>query len=223
MEITYLSDYPVYCYFQQLLLITMRSLSVNSVHQLLATHFQPLKSLMNEDRYRLPAITARYKLLKELIQRRYGKSVSIFVVGSHKRNMPSVYGSACIDKTKNPTVCLYLPALMDQYQDSEKAGGKHWKERFETLTVISLLHELDHLASGNITSLDGDTDTSLDGRTRREKNTWALTCEFAIWHLVENGIHLDPTIASMYLGWLKSRCDSSSAEWEAFVRKAYQD
>jgi hypothetical protein len=202
----------------------MKPFPIDLVHQLLATHFQTLKSLMNEDRHRLPAITARYRLLKELIEKRYDKSVNILIAGSYCRQHDgSVYASACIEAfSEKPKAVLYLPALMDRYQDLENTGDKHWKEQFETLTVISLLHELDHLASGNVTSLDGDTDTSPEGRVRREKNTWALTCEFAIWHLVENGMHLDGGIATMYLGWLESGCDASSARWEAFVRKAYE-
>ncbi|MDO8594236.1 MAG: hypothetical protein Q7R93_01840 [bacterium] len=193
-----------------------KRMSPDEVKQFWASELRVLRGLVESQEYSVPEVRARYLKLHQDILERYGKEVYIqLTINYSPVSRDAIGGSRVLEN--GPQLGIFTPALKNAREDLKASGDPKWEEAFETLSVSTIIHELDHLASGYVMT-PTNTDTSLDARVLREKNAWALTCEHTLEPMVKAGKHLAYSDQIRYDAWVKAGRDVNSPLWEAHVR-----
>ncbi|OHB19097.1 MAG: hypothetical protein A2666_04260 [Parcubacteria group bacterium RIFCSPHIGHO2_01_FULL_47_10b] len=199
-----------------------KHLTQQEVQEFCANQLHVLKELIENHEYPIPEIKERYVKLLEDIRKRYQKAVSIQVTVNYNPIGKEVIAASTVTKEDGPKLGIFTPALKDIWERySRESDDPNWKEKFENLTIVSVLHELDHLSSGYVIT-PTNQDTSLEGRVLREKHAWALTCQNTMEILIKNGKRLDPSHQLRYDAWIKAGRDVNSPVWEEFIRRIHR-
>ena len=197
-----------------------KQLSIDEIHSALNTHLSPLRDLLEKDKCEFPEIEARIKSLKVQIASRYKQPLHMIIAPNYSSMDERVVALARVEAT-GPVIILFIPTILDIYDDLKASHNSHWEEEFKSLLLISPLHELDHLASGYVQT-PTDTDKSIQAKTFREKNTWALTCEYSIRPLITKGLHINESHSARYKEWVKANRNVNSPNWDKFIHSQYE-
>lgn len=198
----------------------IQELSQAEFYEIWNNKLQDLRSLLESHQSRYPEIAERYNNLLAQVKIRYGKDVAITIATNYNpRNRNIIAGSEVT--AEGPEFGIFVPALGGIYKEKESEHREGWQEEFQNLTIISAMHELDHLASGYVLSPQ-DQDTSFDGRINREKHAWAETCEFTIEPLVKSGARIEFSDMLRYRAWVASGRDVNSKAWDASIRDIHK-
>lgn len=196
-----------------------RNMTPDEVKQFWGNQLHVIKELTESQQYPIPEIREYYLKAQQDILNRYGKEVYMQVTVNYAPISRDVIGgsSALGD---GPKLGIFTPALRDIWENSKNSTDPKWKEKFDNLSLVALMHELDHLASGYVLT-PTNADTSLEGRVLREKKAWALTCENTMEPLVRNGKQLEHSDQIRYDAWIKAGRDVNSPLWEEFIRRLH--
>lgn len=190
--------------------------SVERVHEFWDLHLN--KIIMGElvrGTYPINPIDARYKVLFDETVKRYGRPFNIRA-STQRVNSPEIIPSGCFMKGGVPFVWISVPAMMDVYSTLQHSGGPHWEKQFEAFVVISVLHEMDHIAIGEVGSPSDTREELID----RETKAWAETAENTLPIFVKNNFPMDPSDTSYYKAWVSCGREENAC-WKSFIEGGY--
>lgn len=178
-----------------------------------------VEDLMGPNGYHIPEIRERYMALKETVERKYGP---LFVNCSpnYAHNSKEI-AAGCDMLDGKPTIIFFIRAQMDIYATLRATAGPNWHDKFQLSAVITVIHELEHLAADDMSKTEEST--TLDDLVINEKRAWDRTCRYTIDVLVQKyQTSLDPSHEDYYRAWLATGRSENSPEWETFIREGYR-
>lgn len=182
-----------------------------------AVHMQSvLEEGLFKGRLSILEINTRYALLKGLIQKRYGKPLKINLCLGYDSASRNILQSSLVQEGV-PVLNIVVPAEMDTYTYYKDRGIQNLEASFQSLLIIGIMHELDHLAYG----LSGSRGMSADELDHMEVVAWSYTCDETIRIFVEKGLPVDPSDLSYYQVWVRGGQNMMSREWVEFIQKHY--
>ncbi|MFH0806720.1 MAG: hypothetical protein V1885_03295 [Candidatus Brennerbacteria bacterium] len=169
--------------------------------------------------YRVQTVNMVSEKLLELAAKRYNAfRLHVSLVESYSLSGASVMAGSYVTKD-SVVIELIVPALIDVYGKLRRSGDTSWQEQFELFMVVSLVHELDHLAYGYINR----TNAPFEEVIWNEKVAWAFTCEEVLRPLVEYGkFRLAPGDMEYYHAWVRAGYTAGSPLWDEFIRTVYR-
>lgn len=204
-----------------------------TLQQLWSMVVSPLVTSLVEGYYRLPELQRRYNENIQAMLKRYPKCNPVTYVLSDKPLVESANGKcpmyAKVGVFQNvttgvitrscPVITMHPPTFWEIYRDMKEPDVSLC---FEGFLVCGILHELDHIASGNFGSGDPRFFQGRDG-SDAERLTWGLTCEHAIrlWKDVYGG-PLYYANELFYSQWIKWGRDVNSQGWKNFIEEVYR-
>lgn len=144
------------------------------------------------------------------IRKRYGRDLEMRMVANYAKAGWLVMMGSLVSKGQ-PAVELIIPSLMILHHECAKRGHDA-RRAFELAILVGFLHELDHLALGEV---------GRSTHVESEKRAWARTCERTIRPLVEFGAPVEAGHRIYYDAWVSARRDERSPKWDAFIRTHY--
>ncbi len=175
-----------------------------------------LKDLILNNHCSYPEISARYLDLRRQIIKRYSKPTDVEICINYNPLGKNIIAGSIV-KDKGPKFGVFIPALRDVYNFRQQEQKEGWEEGFHNLALVSVLHELDHLASGYIITPEKH-DTSFDAKMDREKHAWALTCEYTIEPMIKRGAKIDDSDMQRYNAWVEAGRNVDSPLWDEAIR-----
>lgn len=155
--------------------------------------------------YQIPKIAERFAYLWNMVAMRYQEELWLSLVTMYNPASKAIRAGAVVHNGV-PTVELVIPAIMDEFNEVRLTGDDDWMERSQLSVVISVIHEMEHLA--------GD-DFGADLVTE-EARAWHLTCLYVLAPLVEiYGLDIGSTAHVYYRLWIEAGRSEGPAWTEA--------
>lgn len=170
--------------------------------------------------YRIKEIRERYATLAQEIETRYGRIMGLCPITNYNEKSHDIL-AGCSMTYGLPRVELVIPLFMEKFETYQMSGNSDWEERFELLAVLSVMHEMEHIALGQVE--EGNPEISFEKLVENEKAAWANTCQFSIGPLVE--IYQAPISSSdmlYYNDWIACGKNPDSQAWDKAIRGAYE-
>ncbi len=193
--------------------------SDEELKQFWENHAYPIMSSLINHTYHIPEINDRYLKENILINKRYG-TLKVHMSQTYITNSHEIMAASQI-KSNTAIMILVIPKMLIVYRGLESSRDPVWRERFENVFVISVMHELDHLTYEKIPAKNEKI--PLDKLVELEKQAWALTCEYTLAPLVEKyNSPLESSDQIYYTNWIYTGRSVDSPAWEKFIRDAYK-
>ncbi len=141
-----------------------------------------------------------------------GNVIAVNLATNYHRLSNLIEASSGIDNGK-PMISLYIPSIMDQYDQCKSRGGAVWRELFANHVTVVCLHETDHLVLGE------ESQTNIDAI--EEARIWAETVQKTLTPLVEK--HNQPIVMSdfsFYQDWITAG-KANNTSWQTLIQKRY--
>jgi hypothetical protein len=167
-------------------------------------------------KYEISFVNERLKLLRDEVWKRFGKTLNVSLVTVYNPSSRLILFGAS-SKKGLPNIDIVIPVVIDVYLMHRKGDMSDWRKIFEVDMIISLFHELEHLAYGDL-----GLKVKLVELARSEADIWAMTCEDTVGPLVDRyRVVLSKTIQFMCTNWLQSGRDKDSFRWQSFITRIY--
>ena len=170
---------------------------------------------VSDEKYPIPEVNARYHALTQEIIQRYGVTFGVEAVTSFSKDSEEIFAASGLNESK-PTVSFFIPKIMNVYAKLWASRVPDWEKQFEDDIVISMLHELDHLALGEV-GLPSDT---TDDLIAHEEKVWAQTCEHSISVFVAERYPLSQSKLAYWNDWVACGKRENSC-WKAAIAGVY--
>lgn len=169
----------------------------------------------------IPEIRDRYNFLRKTISKRYARGIEFncsTVFSPRSRNV----AAGCEVREGIPCLRLFIPKQMEICEEFRQSGKEDWNEQFKLSVVVSIMHELEHLACD---PSDDPKDTqTLEGLVFQEKIAWDSTCRYSIMPLIENHhFNMAGSHVLYYRAWIATGRDKDSPGWTKFLTDAYRE
>ncbi|MES2436877.1 MAG: hypothetical protein V4519_02605 [Patescibacteria group bacterium] len=181
----------------------------------------PILNLLISCTYPLELIQRRFDSHRLTISRCYGRPIDLKVIAV---DHPAYAGDQKMISMSNtarngiPIIDLYMPALERQYAIRQKLDGINCDAMWQSVIVMGVLHELDHLANGWTDCAPGDIPALIE----YERLTWGKTSEYGMVPWVQNyGQILSPLCQRWYDAWIAADRDVDHPSWVTFVTSKY--
>lgn len=170
----------------------------------------------------LPAISQRISVLQGQIVGRFDKPYDIDVILNYSETgNRRVQCHSGVKKDKTPVLMILVASIQDYYNELRKSGALDWQQMFFNKMIISLEHELDHLAISLMTELQ-----SVNGRALTleelvdgEAEVWHYSCLYVIGPMIENSLPIDNRMKKVYQAWLRCGKQADSTCWKMYIRR----
>jgi hypothetical protein len=165
-----------------------------------------------------PEINKRFEFINQSVVTIQKKPVAISLVEGYHLLNPKVLASAGLNASARvANIELYIPALLNQFNDFKKTGRPNWHNEYRTHVLIVMMHELEHLAQVWHVSVQP---THID--IAEESRAWAETCRHTMVPLVENyKVTICDTEATFYKAWKVSGGNTNHVAWTDALNKIY--
>jgi hypothetical protein len=204
--------------------VTASSYSLTEMQNFWSDNFSQTVDSLFTGKYPLPKVQQRFNEVTKHIRERYGYTNIIIHLndGYEPENALILAGSSLTDGDK-PTLEITVPSLIDIYKREQRKGDPDANERVRYVLVLSIMHELDHLAFDTMKGTR-EHPPSLDQLVDSERKIWALTCEYSIRPMIED-YHITLTTSEYvyYNKWVEIGRNADSPAWVAFIRNLYKD
>ena len=165
----------------------------------------------------MPEVDAEVKRLRKRIREIYGTETSLRPLLGYCTLVSDPMDAYVSNGV--PTIEISLSALVDihlfEYLKSNDS------RRYETIVLIYLCHQLERLASEQV-SRDRAGRENKKLLAERQQRAWALTCSAVIVPLTEKyGASLYPEEREMYELWIRSIHSTQMPLWDRHIRKRY--
>lgn len=127
----------------------------------------------------------------------------------------TVLNMGCYVEDGQPSVALLMPELMHTYYTFLE-GFANKDAVFESILVILLMHEFDHLAYGLINEPNETDERMID----HEEIAWGFTCAFTIRHMM-NVKPLHFSHQELCQAWLKHFSEKNAGAWRNLIATHY--
>ena len=173
----------------------------------------------------LAEINAHHAELAKLIKTRYGGAVQLQVIAAYHRANPFVTAENHVTNGR-AHIDFYLAAFNNLYDMFKTEKDPYAEERIRHGFVVSILHEMEHLAYGYVVKPVYVKDVQAAekfGITQDtfEARTWAITCESAIRPLLTHQAHIMGSDLLFYDKWVKCGKEVDSKAWRIFINNRY--
>ncbi len=164
------------------------------------------------------AINTRELVLEALRSSIRGKNVDLRIADYYSSDDPQAVMGANY-RLRPVLIVILMPKVMDIYKEElGRSPVEFASQRFESTMVISMMHELEHLA--------GDPERP-DPPTREwfintEAKAWAETCRYSISAFLSLGYPLVPSDQRYFAGWVSCGKENNTC-WRSFISNAYSD
>jgi len=163
----------------------------------------------------VPAVNALYRERAAMITQRYNNP--FWIALSETYSVDSAYILAACDlQNGTPILKIFVPSLMYVYRELLAKDADRDKN-FESLVVVTIFHELDHIALGLI-GRPGQTKKEF---IAREAATWAATCH-TIALFIALGLPVETNDLLYYQDWTKCG-QQMNACWSSAIGQAYAE
>jgi hypothetical protein len=187
--------------------------------QLKIFHAQHMRGVLEEGlligKHPIREVNARYATLMNLIKERYGMYPQMNLSPKYDKAGRDIMASSSV-KNKIPALNIIVPFYMDYYASYRSLGVANPDALLANSLVISIHHELDHLAY----ALTGEEGSGRD-LIKNETNAWAYTCEKTIRIFVDKGVPLTENDLEFYQAWVKAGRSVKSKKWIGFIKSSY--
>lgn len=184
-----------------------------------AEHFPNFLDWFFQGGLPFPELNERCAMLRGLIQQRYGKDLHINLVTTYNPDSPAVLAGNYI-KEGVPELELVVSNVINLHNAFRASGDPEWKPRLQNGVLVSMMHEMDHLAYG-YTSEFGKR-SPLEELVEDERRAWALTCEHTLRILVEHcHAPLNSSDMQYYHHWLVCNRDENDPRWKEGLWNVY--
>ncbi len=169
--------------------------------------------------YFLPEIQRLFSENIAAIRSRYGTD-ALYLIDDYQIHHVNEVGFStfrCGVQNSCPQIVILAANLKLAFDQIAKSKSKDCLELFRLHVVVSLMHELDHLATGLVGN-QGDPVREFEN----ERLTWARTCENTMRLLVERyNKELYKSELAYYSTWVKCGRNPESEEWKEFIATLY--
>lgn len=160
-------------------------------------------------------VNARFLELRRVVESATGNQLHLDLVTNYDPKIRAVRAGASI-KDSVPIISLIIPSIMNEFREFEQSGRVGWLDEFRLSVVVSIMHEMEHLASYSYAEPDHEHLVS------EEVSAWHATCEYTLAPLVERyGLEIGQSASVYYQIWLQAD-RGKSPEWEASIREIYK-
>ncbi|MBU3934991.1 hypothetical protein KKC00_03455 [Patescibacteria group bacterium] len=166
---------------------------------------------------KLHEIIRRYNELTSAIQSRYKQGIFVNAVEKNPLASGRHFVFGCTVERGRPEIFILVPELQKLFLKIKGSFPREYKQYFIISLVIAYIHELDHLASGNVGNA-----TNIAEQIEGEIIVWADTCEKTISLFAEvYGIAIYPGDLLMYSRWIDSGRNVNSEQWRFHIATMY--
>jgi len=195
--------------------------TLKKMQEVWTNDFQGVLDGLFQNRYRLPKIQERFNSQSQLIRERFHTNISTHLVTTYNAESLDVL-AGCWLTNGQPQVDFVVPKLLDVYYEARDSGETNWLLKMQDGVVLSMMHELDHLALGLVAG-DRKHPSSVDKLADYESRTWANTCEYVIRPMVEEyGVSITSSDRIYYGKWIEAGRNEKSPLWRDFIRSLYK-
>ncbi len=168
----------------------------------------------------LKEIQAIYHANMAAFQQQYGGMLDIALSDKSPRDSIGQDGAlpmGCSLVNGRPKLTFFIPEIRKVFNRIRQIRRTDYRSVFETVCIISLMHELDHIALNRIGNR-ADATTNADD----ERVVWARTCELTMKILSESyGWDFVGGDSEIYSTWVACGRNVESERWKKFITKLY--
>lgn len=195
---------------------TPKKYTPEEVHIFWKSHLEKVYEALGTRRYKLEEINSLNRKLVLLIEERYGKKLQFSICENLNLNGELILAGSQV-KNGIPMAEIVVPAFMGVREEIFSNFPPVIAEQmFEEVCVVSLMHELDHLAYGFVV-----TDPVQKADFHLEAMAWAKTSENTIRIFMEKSLPVSPAEKLIYANWVRCGRDANSPGWHKFIAEAY--
>lgn len=177
----------------------------------------PTLRLLSAGKLPYTEINDRYASGAAVIIKEYGKPISLKVKTDYHTSSKYVHATAG-DRydLDSGVIWIYVPALMDVFEEFQSSGHPRWREIFTNHCIITFMHELEHLRF-KLRNQGGDRISLTE-----ESRAWDETCVHTIAPLIEKyKVPIAMSEALIYKTWTEAGRNSQHVAWRQEIERRH--